>query len=197
MFLKTLHIAGFKSFAQPVGIDLGPGVTGIVGPNGSGKSNIVDAVRWVLGEQSARAIRGARSEDVIFSGSAMRHAQGMAEVKISERAARQATNADVRKFAEQMINDHKKSNQRLMTLANAMKLGVGTAHGARLGQGGCEVHISIQRVHNSPRHVELARDVTPSQIEDAVTWSARFMRFVSRVVESHELPKLKTEQGTG
>lgn len=82
MFLKELQIAGFKSFAQAVKLELGPGVTAVIGPNGSGKSNIVDAVRWVLGEQSARALRGARGEDVIFSGSAMRHPLGMAEVTL-------------------------------------------------------------------------------------------------------------------
>jgi chromosome segregation protein len=82
MFLKELQMSGFKSFAQTVRLELQPGVTAIVGPNGSGKSNIVDAVRWVLGEQSARALRGAKSEDVIFAGSAARHPLGMAEVSL-------------------------------------------------------------------------------------------------------------------
>src|SRR4051812_14778591 len=82
MFLRELQMSGFKSFAQPVKVALGPGVTAVVGPNGSGKSNIVDAVRWVLGEQSARALRGAKSEDVIFAGSAQRHPLGMAEVSM-------------------------------------------------------------------------------------------------------------------
>src|SRR5262245_38324838 len=82
VFLKELQMSGFKSFAQTVQIQLEPGVTAVVGPNGSGKSNIVDAVRWVLGEQSARVLRGARSEDVIFSGSAMRRPLGMAEVTL-------------------------------------------------------------------------------------------------------------------
>ena len=82
MFLKELEITGFKSFARPVRLELEPGITAVVGPNGSGKSNIVDAVRWVLGEQSARALRGAKSEDVIFGGSGTRHALGMAEVTL-------------------------------------------------------------------------------------------------------------------
>jgi len=82
MFLKELEITGFKSFARPVRLELGPGITAVVGPNGSGKSNIVDAVRWVLGEQSARALRGAKGEDVIFGGSGTRHALGMAEVTL-------------------------------------------------------------------------------------------------------------------
>src|SRR2546430_9897281 len=66
MFLKELEIAGFKSFARSVRLELEPGITAVVGPNGSGKSNIVDAVRWVLGEQRARAPRGAKSEGVIL-----------------------------------------------------------------------------------------------------------------------------------
>lgn len=82
MFLKRLEIIGFKSFADRIGIDFVKGVTAVVGPNGSGKSNISDAIRWVLGEQSAKSLRGAKMEDVIFSGSDSRKPLNFAEVTL-------------------------------------------------------------------------------------------------------------------
>jgi chromosome segregation protein len=83
MFLKRLDIVGFKSFADRVSIEFVPGVTAVVGPNGSGKSNITDAIRWVLGEQSAKSLRGSKMEDIIFAGSDSRKALNVAEVTIT------------------------------------------------------------------------------------------------------------------
>lgn len=82
MYFKRLEMHGFKSFADPVVIDFHEGITCIVGPNGSGKSNICDAIRWVLGEQSPRTLRGGKMEEVIFSGTASRKSRGMAEVTL-------------------------------------------------------------------------------------------------------------------
>ncbi|WP_332648121.1 chromosome segregation protein SMC [Lysinibacillus sp. 54212] len=82
MFLKRLEVIGFKSFAERIGIDFVPGVTAVVGPNGSGKSNVTDAIRWVLGEQSAKSLRGAKMEDIIFAGSDSRKPLNFAEVTL-------------------------------------------------------------------------------------------------------------------
>ena len=82
MYLKRVEISGFKSFAEPVTIEFMEGVTCIIGPNGSGKSNISDAMRWVLGEQSAKTLRGGKMEEIIFAGTELRKPKGMAEVSI-------------------------------------------------------------------------------------------------------------------
>jgi len=83
MFLKTLTLKGFKSFAETTALELEPGVTVVVGPNGSGKSNVVDAIGWVLGAQAPSAVRSQKMDDVIFAGTAKRPALGRAEVALT------------------------------------------------------------------------------------------------------------------
>lgn len=83
MFLKRIELAGFKSFADRLELEFGRGITAVVGPNGSGKSNISDGIRWVLGEQSAKSLRGGNMQDIIFAGSDSRKAVNFAEVSLT------------------------------------------------------------------------------------------------------------------
>src|SRR5207344_1061059 len=81
--LKALELVGFKSFADKTRFEFPPGISVVVGPNGSGKSNIVDAIKWVLGEQSVKTLRGKEMADVIFNGSATRRGLNSAEATVS------------------------------------------------------------------------------------------------------------------
>ena len=94
MYLKTLTLRGFKSFASTTTLNFEPGITAIVGPNGSGKSNIVDALSWVMGEQGVKSLRGSKMEDIIFAGTAGRAPLGRAEVQLTIDNADQALPID-------------------------------------------------------------------------------------------------------
>src|SRR6202045_4674503 len=94
MHLQCLELFGFKSFADKTAFNFHEGVTAVVGPNGCGKSNLLDAIRWILGEQSAKSLRGGEMADVIFNGSASRRSFGLAEVTMTFDNARQALSTD-------------------------------------------------------------------------------------------------------
>ena len=88
MYLKRLEMQGFKSFADKTILEFRPGITGVIGPNGSGKSNISDAIRWILGEQSMKSLRGNKTQDIIFAGTQNRKSLGFAEVTITRKIYR-------------------------------------------------------------------------------------------------------------
>jgi chromosome segregation protein len=92
--LKQLELIGFKSFAERTIFEFGAGITAVVGPNGSGKSNVVDAIRWIMGEQSAKSLRGGGMTDVIFNGSSTRKSLGMAEVSLTLDNTKRFLNVD-------------------------------------------------------------------------------------------------------
>src|SRR6476620_1332022 len=94
MYLKSLEIFGFKSFAPKTLLEFHRGVTCVVGPNVCGKANVLDAIRWVLGEQSAKALRGGEMADVIFSGTDSRQAVGLAEVSMTFSECEEALGLD-------------------------------------------------------------------------------------------------------
>jgi chromosome segregation protein len=144
MYLKRLEIQGFKSFAKPTTLEFQPGVTSIVGPNGSGKSNIADCLRWVLGEQSSKLMRGKKSEDVIFAGSDKRPRLSFAEVsatfdnqdhKIPVDAAEVSIGRRIDRSGESeyLINGNK---VRLLDIIDlVLKSNIGTSRYTVIGQG--------------------------------------------------------------
>lgn len=151
MYLKRLEMRGFKSFADKTLIDFDNGVTCIVGPNGSGKSNITDAVRWVLGEQKVKTLRGSKMEDVIFNGTKHRKKLGMAEVTLVFDNSERYFPLDFNEVkvcrrvyrsgeSEYLIND---TNCRLKDVRDLfMDTGIGTDGYSIIGQGRIESVLS-------------------------------------------------------
>ncbi|WP_297631443.1 chromosome segregation protein SMC [uncultured Clostridium sp.] len=151
MFLKSLEIRGFKSFADKTELRFKKGVTAVVGPNGSGKSNISDAVRWVLGEQSAKTLRGGKMEDVIFAGTQYRKQVGLAKVSLTLSNEDGSLATDYNEVTisrrifrsgetEYLINN---SKARLKDITNLfMDTGIGKEGYSLIGQGKIEAILS-------------------------------------------------------
>ncbi len=144
MYLKRLEIHGFKSFAHKTALDFDPGLTAVVGPNGSGKSNVADAIRWVMGEQSLKLLRGKKSEDVIFAGSDKKSKLSMAEVALTfdnkdRRIPLEYTEVVfTRRLFRNGESEYLINNQRtrLLDIVDAlMRSGFGATNYAVIGQG--------------------------------------------------------------
>src|SRR6516164_7443425 len=132
--LKRLELVGFKSFAEKTQFDFPAGITAIVGPNGSGKSNVVDAVRWILGEQSAKSLRGGEMADVIFNGSTSRRSLGLAEVTMTFDNSRRrlTTNTDEVQITRRVYRDGEGEylfNQQVCRLRDIRELFLGSGAG--------------------------------------------------------------------
>ncbi|MGL5067096.1 MAG: chromosome segregation protein SMC [Sarcina sp.] len=151
MFLKSLEIRGFKSFADKTELKFTKGITAVVGPNGSGKSNVSDAVRWVLGEQSARTLRGSKMEDIIFTGTEYRKPIGIASVSLTLDNSDESLAIDFNEVkvtrriyrsgeSEYLINN---STCRLKDIVNLfMDTGIGKEGYSLIGQGKIDAILS-------------------------------------------------------
>lgn len=151
MFLKSLEVRGFKSFADKTELKFRKGVTAVVGPNGSGKSNISDAVRWVLGEQSVKTLRGGKMEDVIFAGTQYRKAVGLAQVSLTLDNSDEVLSTDYNEVTvtrrifrsgetEYLINNNKCRLKDITSLF--MDTGIGKEGYSLIGQGKIEAILS-------------------------------------------------------
>lgn len=151
MFLKSLEVRGFKSFADKTELKFRKGVTAVVGPNGSGKSNISDAVRWVLGEQSVKTLRGGKMEDVIFAGTQYRKPVGLAQVSLTLDNSDEVLSTDYNEVTvtrrifrsgetEYLINNSKCRLKDITSLF--MDTGIGKEGYSLIGQGKIEAILS-------------------------------------------------------
>jgi chromosome segregation protein len=177
--LNQIDIFGFKSFAQKVQIPFGPGTTAIVGPNGCGKSNVVEALRWVLGEQRAGAFRSQRMEDVIFSGTRQRKALGMSEVSVVIDNASHMLPIDytevtlTRRLFRSGESDYllNKVPCRLLDIQNLlMDTGLGPGAYSVMEQGMVDEIIS-DKTENRRRILEEAAGITKYKVRRRSTWS--------------------------
>ena len=179
MRLSHLEIFGFKSFAQKVQIPFGPGITAIVGPNGCGKSNVVEAIRWVLGEQKATAFRSHKMDEVVFAGTRNRKPLGMAEVVLTIENTNNVLPVDftdvtlARRLFRSGESDYllNKVPCRLLDIQNLlMDTGLGQGAYAVMEQGMVDEIIS-EKTDNRRRILEEAAGITKYKVRRRSTWS--------------------------
>ena len=179
MRLSHLEIFGFKSFAQKVQIPFGPGITAIVGPNGCGKSNVVEAIRWVLGEQRATAFRSHKMDEVVFAGTRNRKPLGMAEVVLTIENTHNVLPVDftevtlARRLFRSGESDYllNKIPCRLLDIQNLlMDTGLGQGAYAVMEQGMVDEIIS-EKTDNRRRILEEAAGITKYKVRRRSTWS--------------------------
>lgn len=204
MYLKRLEIQGFKSFARKTVLEFEPGITAIVGPNGSGKSNVADSVRWVLGEQSAKMMRGKKSDDVIFAGSDKKTKLGFAEaiatfdnadrkIPVDSAEVSIARRVDRSGESEYLINGNR---VRLLDIVDlVLKSNIGTSRYTVIGQGTIDQMIlagpsEIKNLLDEASGVKtyyIKRDKTLKRLE---TTAQNLMRAEDLVMEIE--PRLKS-----
>ena len=179
MRLSHIEVFGFKSFAQKVQIPFGPGITAIVGPNGCGKSNVVEAIRWVLGEQRATAFRSHRMDEVVFAGTRNRKPLGMAEVVLTIENTNNILPVDysevtlARRLFRSGDSDYllNKMPCRLLDIQNLlMDTGLGQGAYAVMEQGMVDEIIS-EKTDNRRRILEEAAGITKYKLRRRATWS--------------------------
>ena len=190
MYLKSLELNGFKSFADHTRLDFAPGITAIVGPNGCGKSNVFDAVCWVLGEQSTKMLRGTKQEDFIFNGTEIRKPMGMAEVSLTFSDCELVLGTDYHEITitrrvfrsgegQYFIN---KTACRLKDIQRMfMDTGIGTSSYSLMGQGRIDLILTSRAedrrdIGRSQRHREVqgrprsVSEARPDGAEPSAAW---------------------------
>lgn len=178
MYLKRLELQGFKSFAHKTVLDFDPGMTAVVGPNGSGKSNVADALRWVMGEQSLKLLRGKKSEDVIFAGSDKKSKLSVAEVSLTfdnkdRKIPLEYTEVVIaRRIFRSGESEYLINNQRvrLLDIVDAlMRSGFGATNYAVIGQGTIDQMV-MSSAADIKNLIEEASGVKPYYLKREKTW---------------------------
>ena len=190
MHLKKLEIIGFKSFHDKATVDFPPGISAVVGPNGCGKSNIIDALRWVMGEQSAKQLRGKSMEDVIFAGTRGKQPLNMAEVTLTLANDNGSAPIEFKDFSEISITRRQYRSGERAYLINRQPCRLKDVFNVFLGSGmGAKSYAVIQQ-----GNIGAITDAGPEERRVFIEEAAGITRFKSRKQEA--LNKVQsTERG--